>query len=76
MGIKEIVKRYRRKRAMKRIRGELAFWGFNTQHLSDEEIEIRLGRFARIMSNSGLTVKDMQHAFSAVGWALSEIINH
>jgi len=70
--LKGIVKSYRRKRAMKRIRSELAFFGLNTQHLSDEEVEIRLGRFTRIMSNSGLTVKEMQHAFSAVGWSLSK----
>jgi len=72
MGLKGIIKSYHRKRAMNRIRSELAFWGLNTQHLSNEEIEIRFGRFARIMSNSGLTVKEMQHAFSIVGWALSK----
>lgn len=50
---------WRKRKAVQRIRQELTFWGVDLNDLSDEDIEAGCIQLVRVMSNMGLTTKEV-----------------
>jgi len=56
--IVEKIRLMRRKKLMRRIRLELAIWGIDSRYLTDKQIEDGIVKFARLISQTGLTAKE------------------
>lgn len=55
---------WRRRRAMRRIRAEFAFWGYPVDDLTDEQLEEGAERFARSVAAVGLTAEEAGRVLS------------
>lgn len=57
----------RKRRALQRIREHLEFFGLNTEHLSDEEIEERSMMMMRAVNEAGASISEATAALSKMG---------
>lgn len=70
------LERIRKRRAIARLRENLAAFGVLTEHLSDEEIEERLSWMAKASSHLGVTTAEASNAFAMMGAALRRRASH
>ncbi len=60
---------WKRKRALKTIRCEMAWWGFSLDNLSDEEIEKRLKDVTKAIADTGFTIEELSTAIAELSKA-------
>lgn len=58
-----------RRRAFRSIRGHLAFFGFDTSQMTDEEIEQAVVNLGRVAATAGVSAEQAVRAFRALGEA-------
>ena len=63
----------RKRKAIQRIRKESAFWGYPLDDLSDEQLEERILGFAKIISNTGVSMDEAIAALGQVSRVLMKI---
>ncbi len=68
--ILKAINNYRKKRLIKRLRNELAFWGLVTGHLTDQEMEEFVVCVGETVTESGLTVEEAGTMMQEFGEAL------
>jgi hypothetical protein len=72
-GLLERWRQYRFQRLMKRVRENSAALGFPLDHLTDEEVIIRLSAFAAAARSFGITVQQAVTAFTNLSIVFREL---
>lgn len=70
MKASEILNKLRKKRAIARIRREMAWWGHDMSNMSDEEIEAGVICFSKAVVQVGVTASEMAKGLTAISRAL------
>lgn len=63
-----------KQRTISSIRHELDFWGCDTRHLTDEEIEQRVTQIAHAFASAGVTVQNATAALARMSHLVKERI--
>lgn len=57
---------WKKRKALKIIRREMAWWGFPIDHLTDEEIEKAFESAGHLMAQTGYTVEEVLNNFENI----------
>ena len=66
MGPRELIERWRMKRACQQVRREMAFWGHDLSDMTDDEMAERARRLANVIAECGVSIEDAASPTKAI----------